>query len=272
MRVFAGPNGSGKSIMKQQVMRTVVDGRPVNLGVYVNADEIAAQLRKTRRLDLKDFKVAADRTSFRTFTARSGLLNRRFPRHRMLIEHRFVGTEFRLIRTRHLEHFAQLLAAYLCEQLLEQRIQFSFETVFSHESNLAFMQRARDAGFKVYLYFIATNSPEINIDRVRIRVDAGGHNVPKDKIIERYGRSLKNLLPAIDLCYHAFVFDNSKAFEDEVAEPLLFAEMKRTAKGMHWAWDTRRMPDWFIREYLIASGEAMYLDVARKALVQRKSW
>ena len=116
LRVFAGPNGSGKSIMKQQVMRTVVDGRPVNLGVYVNADEIAAQLRKTRRLDLKDFKVAADRTSFRTFTARSGLLNRRFPRHRMLIEHRFVGTEFRLIRTRHLEHFAQLLAAYLCEQ------------------------------------------------------------------------------------------------------------------------------------------------------------
>ncbi|WKZ64877.1 MAG: hypothetical protein QY325_08860 [Flavobacteriales bacterium] len=50
LRVFAGPNGSGKSIMKQQVMRTEVSGRPVNLGVYVNADEIAAILRKRRRL------------------------------------------------------------------------------------------------------------------------------------------------------------------------------------------------------------------------------
>jgi len=271
LRVFAGPNGSGKSIMKQQVMRTVVGGRQVNLGVYVNADEIAARLRKTRRLDLKDFKVVADRSSFRRFAVRSGLLSSRFPGHRMVSEHRFVNSEFRLIRTRHLEHFAQLLASFLCDRLLEQRIQFSFETVFSHESKLAFMQRARDAGFKVYLYFIATNSPEINVDRVRIRVDAGGHNVPKDKIIERYGRSLRKVLPAIDLCYHAFVFDNSMAFEDDVSEPLLFAEMKRTSKGLHWAWDTRRMPDWFIREYLIASGEAMYLDVARKALMQRRS-
>jgi hypothetical protein len=67
----------------------------------------------------------------------------------MVSEHRFVNSEFRLIRTRHLEHFAQLLASFLCDRLLEQRIQFSFETVFSHESKLAFMQRARDAGFKV---------------------------------------------------------------------------------------------------------------------------
>lgn len=271
LRVFAGPNGSGKSIMKQQVMRTVVGGRPVNLGVYVNADEIAATLRRKRLLDLADYNVQSDRAGFRAFAVRSGLLNSKFPRHRMIVEHRFQGSVFRLMRTKHLEQFAQLLAAYLCDRLLDQGVQFSFETVFSHKSKLAFMKRAKEAGFKVYLYFIATNSPDINVDRVRIRVGAGGHNVPKKKIIERYGRSLGQLLPAIDLCYHAFMFDNSTAFEGGATEPMLFAEMKRIPKGMNWAWEPGRIPDWFIRNYLLASGDPVYLDVARKALEQRSA-
>jgi predicted ABC-type ATPase len=269
LRVFAGPNGSGKSIMKQQVMRTEVSGRPVNLGVYVNADEIAAILRKRRRLDLSTYQVQADRKSFLRFAYGSGLLSRRFPKHRMLVEHRIDGSVFVLTNGRHLEHFAQLIAACLCERLLERRIQFSFETVFSHASKLALMARAQKAGYKVYLYFIATNSPEINVDRVRIRVDSGGHNVPRTKIIDRYGKSLAKLLPAIELCYHAFIFDNSTAFEGGTGEPLMFAEMKQTSTGLNWAWDTQRIPDWFIRAYLIASGEAVYLDIARTVIAER---
>lgn len=269
LRVFAGPNGSGKSIMKQQVMRTTVRGRPLNLGVYVNADEIAVTLREHRRIDLSEFRIHADRGSFLSFASRSGLLNSRFPRPRMISEHRFVGSEIQLLRTRHLEHFAQLISAYLCDRLVEQGVQFSFETVFSHSSKLALMRRAKEAGFKVYLYFIATNSAEINVDRVRIRVDGGGHHVPREKIVERYGRSLKQLLPAIDLSYHAFVFDNSTSFDGMSPEPVLFAEMKQVETGRSWAWDMRRMPDWFIRDYLIASGSPLYLDIARQALAQR---
>ena len=66
------------------------------------------------------------------------------------------------------------------------------------------------------------------MDRFRIQVGHGGHHVPKDKIIEWYGRSLRNLLPAMGLCHHAFLFDNSKAFRDEVSEPRLLAGTKRT--------------------------------------------
>lgn len=250
-------------------MRTEVRGRPVNLGVYVNADEIAVALWKQRSIELAEYRVRVDERSLRDFASRSGLLNRRFTRRRMLLDHRFVGTEFHLLRTGHLDHFAQLLAAYLCDQLLVQRVQFSFETVFSHPSKLALMRRAMEAGYKVYLYFIATNSAEINVDRVRIRVANGGHDVPREKVVERYGRSLKQLLPAIDLCYHAFVFDNSTAFDGGPSEPLLFAEMKQAEIGRVWSWDTRRVPDWFVRDYLIASGEPIYLDVARKVLEQR---
>ncbi|MBK6627583.1 MAG: zeta toxin family protein [Flavobacteriales bacterium] len=210
-------------------------------------------------------------SSFLSFASRSGLLNRHFTRPRLVSEHRFAGSEFQLLRTRHLDHFAQLIAAYLCDRLVKQGIQFSFETVFSHSSKLALMRRAKVAGFKVYLYFIATNSAEINVDRVRIRVDGGGHHVPREKIVERFGRSLKQLLPAIDLCYHAFVFDNSTSFDGASPEPLLFAEMKQVGTGRSWAWDLRRMPDWFIRDYLIASRSPQYLDIARQALARRGS-
>ena len=54
------------------------------------------------------------------------------------------------------------------------------------------MQRARDHGYKVYLYYVGTEDPLINVQRVQeIRVKEGGHNVPKNKIIDRYHRSME---------------------------------------------------------------------------------
>lgn len=270
LRVFAGPNGSGKSIMKNEVERTEINGRAVDLGTYVNADLIAKTLREKRRLDLATFGVEVDRVGFRKFATASGLLGSTFPKHRFVQHHRMAGSVLTLVRHTHVEHFAQLIAAFLCEQLLLQHKKFSFETVFSHTSKIQFMQRASDQGYKVYLYFIATNSPEINVDRVRIRVERGGHNVQRHKIISRYTRSLRQILPAIPFCYHAFFFDNSKEFNDQKTGTLLFAEMKKTTYGLNWAWHTERIPDWFIREYLLASKDPLYEDVARQALEDRK--
>lgn len=64
-------------------------------------------------------------------------------------------------------------------------------------------------GYRTYLYFIATEDPEINIARVKSRVQLGGHDVPVDKIVSRYARSLDLLLPAIRQSNRAYLFDNS---------------------------------------------------------------
>lgn len=165
----------------------------------------------------------------------------------------------------HVEAFAQLLTAYLCEELLRRRKKFSFETVFSHRSKVELMARANKLGYKVYLYFIATNSAEMNVDRVRTRVQQDGHDVPVASIKKRYDLSLQQLLPAIDLCYHAFVFDNTGP------EAVMFAEMKRFPEYRSWAWVDHGIPDWFIRSYLLASKDAVYMDVARIALEARKT-
>ena len=71
------------------------------------------------------------------------------------------------------------------------------------------MKRAVEVGYKVYLYFVSTESPEINKYRVKLRVKQGGHTVPEDKIESRYYRSLGLLKEAADIAYQAFFFDNS---------------------------------------------------------------
>lgn len=55
----------------------------------------------------------------------------------------------------------------------------------------------RKRGFDVTVYFVATRDPEINVNRVERRVDLGGHDVPKDRIIARYFRTMELLPEAI---------------------------------------------------------------------------
>lgn len=90
----------------------------------------------------------------------------------------------------------------------------------SHPSKLDFIKEAKEHGFRIYLYFVALSDPEMNIGRVETRVQQGGHNVPAEKIAERYDRTMNLLLDAILLSDKAFIFDNS------YSEPKLFASME----------------------------------------------
>ena len=67
----------------------------------------------------------------------------------------------------------------------------------SHENKIGFLQKAKNAGYRVYLYFISTEDPAINKSRVSLRVEQGGHPVSDDKISKRYYKSLNILKPAI---------------------------------------------------------------------------
>jgi predicted ABC-type ATPase len=109
-------------------------------------------------------------------------------------------------------YIGSMLADYLrdCYVGSEEKL-FSFETVFSHKSKVDFLKIAKDKGWEVYLYFIGTSNPLVNCARVRERALKGEHDVPQDKIIERYTRSLDNLFSALQYCRRAYVFDNSLA-------------------------------------------------------------
>ena len=86
---------------------------------------------------------------------------------------------------------------------------FAVETTLSGHTYLRMAQLAKARGFRTHLVYVGLNSPELSIDRVRIRVGLGGHDVPEQDIRRRYSRSLANLKAAISLVDSGHLFDNS---------------------------------------------------------------
>ncbi|MDO5096289.1 MAG: zeta toxin family protein [Peptostreptococcaceae bacterium] len=100
-------------------------------------------------------------------------------------------------------------ASRLRENCLKSKVNFSFETVFSHESKVDFMRRAKKQGYEIILVFVTTFDPEINKRRVEFRVLTGGHDVPPEKIVSRYERTMALMPKAVALADFSTVYNNS---------------------------------------------------------------
>ena len=102
------------------------------------------------------------------------------------------------------------VATSLREELVHQRESFIFETVFSDPAGekLAFFQDAAAIGFTVVLFFIGISNPDISNERVVFRRLKGGHDVPTDKLITRFPRTLENLRRSIRELPFVLVYDN----------------------------------------------------------------
>jgi predicted ABC-type ATPase len=199
--MFAGPNGSGKSTLKSVLPSEL-------LGVYLNPDEIELEIRQQGFLDFAAYAVtttADEVLSF--FQVSSFLISAGFSDAAQLLGFANGRLEFGKVAVN--SYFASVASDFLRQKLLEQKVSFTFETVMSHPSKVALLEQAQKAGYRTYLYFVATDDPAINISRVRSRVKLGGHAVPEDRIEKRYYRSLDLLMEAILHTNRAYVFDNS---------------------------------------------------------------
>ena len=67
-------------------------------------------------------------------------------------------------------YLAADLAELIRQQLLASDKNFTYETVMSHRSKIDFLHSALERSYKVYLYFIATEDPQININRVNVEL------------------------------------------------------------------------------------------------------
>lgn len=235
--MFAGPNGSGKSTLKAVLP-------PALLGVYLNPDEIEDEIRRQGFLDFTLYRVTTRAEEVLPFFTDSAFLRKAgyadaaeklvFTNDRL---------EFREVEIN--SYFASVAVDFLRRKLLEQKATFTFETVMSHRSKVELLAQARTAGYRTYLYYVATDDPDINISRVRNRVKLGGHSVPEDKIEMRYHRSLALLMEAIRLTNRAHIFDNSGDNADR--QHTWLAEI---TEGKKLELKTNRIPSWFKRAVL----------------------
>lgn len=213
MRVFAGPNGSGKTT----IFKGILEAANVNLGVYVNADEIEASLKKDKQLDFAAFGINVDTKTVHDFFRESKFSP--FKRKESDLYRKISIVNNILTTTASIDaYLAADLAELIRQQLLANAVSFTYETVMSHPSKIQFLHEAQQKGYRVYLYFVATEDPEINKNRVRVRVEQDGHNVDPSVIESRYYKSLGNLKAAVKETNRAYIFDNSKSRANLIAE------------------------------------------------------
>jgi predicted ABC-type ATPase len=214
LRMFAGPNGSGKSTIKAVVEEEI--GSDL-FGVYINADDIEASIRQSGYLDISAYGVETTSEEVLGFFRNSPFLAERgLAEDAARLE--FANGKISFASVAVNSYFASVAVDFLRQKLLDAGVTFTFETVMSHRSKVDFLNLAQQKGFRTYLYYVATEDPEINISRVVNRVAQGGHDVGKVKIVERYYRSLGLLADAVQYANRAYIFDNSSAKKVWVAE------------------------------------------------------
>jgi predicted ABC-type ATPase len=69
---------------------------------------------------------------------------------------------------------------------VKRRQSFAFESTLSGRSYAKMIPRWRDLGFRVKLIYLCLEDARVAIERVRVRVKQGGHNVPEEVILRRF--------------------------------------------------------------------------------------
>ncbi len=208
--MFAGPNGSGKT----HLFNFLRSQSYIHTEIYVNADEIEQKLSESLKFHFNAYRVKVSDEDFKKHIRQSGILKK--IRDKSFLEKINIHSGVLKMNIRKGElnsYIASFIASYLSEKLIESKQSFCYETVLSHPSKLKLLEHARKNGYKTYLYFVFTNDWHLNIERVKLRVKQGGHNVDDKKIEQRYFRSLKLFSKAAKASFSSYLIDNSTNFE-----------------------------------------------------------
>ena len=229
--MLAGPNGSGKSTLAAQLSSDYA----VNLYRFLNADLLFAEVVQSHRTACP---FSIDNAELVQFVTRST-----YPRE---YKRPFESGEIYIDEEDYLHFSANginsysvaIVADFFKEQYLKHRISFSFETVFSHPAKIDILRRAQAAGFKTYMYFVATENPVINVNRIKERVALGGHDVPEEKTRSRYLRCMEQVRYALPYLNRAYFFDNS------TEQSIYLAEYE---SEVGFSLHSELLPSWFRR-------------------------
>jgi len=96
-------------------------------------------------------------------------------------------------------------------KLFENCQDFIVETTFSGKGALSLLREAQDKRYRVFLVAVLIPSDTASLGRVAERVKKGGHDVPVEAIVRRFGRSIANISHAIKTAERAYIIDNTGA-------------------------------------------------------------
>jgi len=122
--------------------------------------------------------------------------------------------------------------------LADRGLDFGFETTLSGRTYIRLFQDLKRRGYQIHLFFLWLNSLRLALERIEIRVEQGGHDIPEMVVRRRFDRSLSNFFEFYrPLADSWTIFDNSGempkvvAFEElgevRIVDPGVFSSMSK---------------------------------------------
>jgi len=133
----------------------------------------------------------------------------------------------------------------LLEEAIGKRLVFAFETTLGGDTITSLLRQALAEGVEVRMWYVALATPELHVARVRARVARGGHDIPGNRIRERYERSRVNLIRLLPHLTELRVFDNSvNADPASGAAPAPLLVLHMINGTIAATCDLPRVPEW----------------------------
>lgn len=120
------------------------------------------------------------------------------------------------------------------KRYIEEGKSFSIETTLAGKNAIRQIQKAKEMGYEVTMFYVALSSVEQNIERVAMRVKNGGHNILTEDIVRRSITSFNHLYEYTKIIDNLVLIDNS---EDD-------GEIVLEANNGIISFETSPLPEW----------------------------
>lgn len=97
----------------------------------------------------------------------------------------------------------------LLERAVRERADFAFETTLGGRTMTGLLKDASATGVAVLVWYVGLEGVGLHLARVAARVRKGGHDIPRERIIQRYDSSRANLIRLLPTLTELRLHDNS---------------------------------------------------------------
>lgn len=122
------------------------------------------------------------------------------------------------------------------KECFEKGISCNRETTLCGNNIINSIKKAKELGYKIHLRYVGVSNPQIAIDRVKKRIELGGHGVSEATIEHRYETSAENFLKIYESCDQINIYDNSGEYLILVAYRIN-GKLQKTNSSIQWVND-----------------------------------
>lgn len=105
-------------------------------------------------------------------------------------------------------------AIQMINDCLDKKINFTQETTLSGKRIFATLEKAKEKGYYIRMYYVALSSLNESYIRIENRVKKGGHNIPKDDVAKRFKKRFDDVIKVLPYCDEVHFYDNENGFID----------------------------------------------------------